>query len=163
MRHRGLRLVVCSVCLGLACALAAPTRAEARGHGHGWGWALPLGAMALTIAGLTYYHHRGVYYQPAYGGYVVVPPPAGVVAVQPVPVMASPADPAVGEVAVVAPSLNVRSGPGYNHSVVAVVDQGTALQVLSSSEGWLWVRTPGGQMGWVVQQYTRPSLPPANG
>lgn len=176
MSKRMTRVLVCLTCLALAGALAWPAPAQARGgHHHGWVWALPLAAAAVTIAGLTYYNHAGVYYRPAYGGYVVVPPPAppqtvfadpfapypmDVTVAGPPPPMPAPMVvglPSQGAVVVSSPSLNVRSGPGYNYSVVTVVTQGSTLTVLNASDGWLSVRTPLGDVGWVAQQYTRPS------
>lgn len=50
----------------------------------------------------------------------------------------------------------MRSGPGYNYSVVTIVTQGSTLTVLNASDGWLSVRTPLGDVGWVAQQFTRP-------
>jgi uncharacterized protein YgiM (DUF1202 family) len=155
MKFRGMRILVGGLCLGLACTLAAPSQAQARGHGA-WAWALPLGAAAVVIAGLTYYSHAGVYYRPAPGGYVVVPPPAGVV-VSPAAPMEGSLPSLAGAVVVASPSLNVRSGPGMNYPVVTVVGQGQILEVSNSSQGWLAVRTPSGHMGWVAQQFTSPA------
>lgn len=41
---------------------------------------------------------------------------------------------------VLASRLNLRSGPGTDHSVVAVLESGTQVAVVSEKEGWLEVR-----------------------
>lgn len=50
-----------------------------RGSRHRWISALPLGYLALTVAGLSYFYYDGLFYQPYSGGYVVVNPPIGAV------------------------------------------------------------------------------------
>jgi len=57
-------------------------------------------------------------------------------------------------------ALNIRSGPGLNHSVIGLVRQGAPLQVIDSSTGWFYVRTPSGTQGWVMAVYTRESPGP---
>lgn len=156
MRRKSLRVLGGVAVLFLACTLVAPSRAEARGPG--WGWALPLGVAMVTIAGLSYYTHSGVYYRPApYGGYVVVPPPVTVVQSAPAPVVVATPGALPVSVTVASPSLNIRSGPGYEYAVVLVVAQGSTLPVVGGSGGWLSVRTPSGGAGWVAQQFTRPN------
>ncbi|MEZ4663233.1 MAG: SH3 domain-containing protein [Caldilineaceae bacterium] len=48
-------------------------------------------------------------------------------------------------------TLNVRSGPGTNYSVVTQVRQGTALRVTGQVDncGWLQIVTSDGAAGWV--------------
>jgi hypothetical protein len=117
---------------------------------------LPFAAAAVVLGGLTYYTYNGIYYQQAPGGYVVVDPPPGV-AVAPPPVMAEPAPMNMaGAVVVTIPSLNVRSGPGGNYPVVAVVNQNQVMNVRGGAGGWLNVQMPNGLWGWVAQQYTAP-------
>lgn len=149
----------------LASLLVSPTPAAARWHG-GWGWALPAAAVAITIAGLTYYTYNGVYYRPGPQGYVVVPPPGPVVYSTPPPVVYAPpapppmasSVPSQGSVVVISSTLNLRSGPGYNYAVVAVVQQGSNLAVMSSTGAWLSVQTEDGQVGWVAAKFTRPAV-----
>ncbi|MBN1643356.1 MAG: SH3 domain-containing protein [Dehalococcoidales bacterium] len=43
---------------------------------------LPLGFALLTIAGIEYYYHRGIYYRPLPDGYVVTTPPVGAVVIK---------------------------------------------------------------------------------
>lgn len=125
--------------------------------------ALPFAAAAVVLGGLTYYTYNGIYYQQNAGGYVVVDPPPGAV-VAPPPVMAEPAPYAVaGMVAVVIPTLNVRSGPGAHYPVVAVVAQGQQMPVRGGAAGWLNVQMPNGLWGWVAQKYTMAVNPLPNG
>lgn len=129
--------------------------------------ALPIGFATLMIGGAVHYSYAGVYYRPAPGGYVVVDPPPGYVVTPPPPPpvvvvqepSTAPTDPdaaAAASVTVIAPSLNLRTGPGLNFPIVTVANQGETLMVLGNAPGWLWVRTQGGQAGWVAQQYTAP-------
>lgn len=90
---------------------------------------------------------------------VVVPAtPAVVVKETPAPVPANVAVP--GKVMVATPALNVRQGPGLKHDVLTFVRQGVLLEVSGSAPGWLYVKTPSGQYGWVMQQYTNAPLTP---
>ena len=121
--------------------------------------ALPIGFAALALGGMTYYTYADVYYRPAPGGYVVVQPPAEVVALAPsTPPFSDPSVAAAASVTVISATLNLRSGPGYNFPVVAVLSQGTNLLVLGNAPGWLQVRTEAGQTGWVAQSYTAPTV-----
>lgn len=126
---------------------------------------LPLGFATLMLAGVLYYTYLGVYYRPAPGGFVVVQPPSQVVVTAP-PVVASdgivqPSTSASGNVSVIAQSLNVRSGPGGNFPVIAVVYNGNNLVVQGMAPGWYYVWMPSGGYGWVSSQFTTPLRPPA--
>ncbi len=131
--------------------------------------ALPFAAAAIVIGGLTYYTYNGIYYQQVPNGYVVVDPPPGVVVAPepemgPPPVMAEPAPFAAGGmVAVAIPTLNVRSGPGAQYPVVAIVNQGQQMPVRGGAGGWINVQMPNGLWGWVAQKYTVAVNPPPNG
>ncbi len=121
--------------------------------------ALPIGFATVMLGGLTYYTYADVYYRPAPGGYVVVTPPAAEVVVDPsTPPVSDPMVAAAASVTVVSATLNMRSGPGYNFPVVAVLSQGVNLLVLGNAPGWLQVRTDSGQTGWVAQSYTAPAV-----
>lgn len=50
--------------------------------------------------------------------------------------------------------LNLRSGPGINHSVIEVLPLGTRVTVLTSSGSWSNVEV-GGLNGWVSNQYLK--------
>jgi uncharacterized protein YraI len=63
---------------------------------------------------------------------------------------------------VVAPSTQVRSGPGINYTVLCTVPKGTSLTVRGSRVGWLQVAPLDGCYLWVSAQYTEPAdKPPA--
>ena len=49
--------------------------------------------------------------------------------------------------------LNVRSGPGENHSIVTSVYQKDKVQVLSFTTHWARIKTRDGSQGWAVRQY----------
>lgn len=57
--------------------------------------------------------------------------------------------------------LNVRSGPGTQHSRLTTVSLATILTVLQKQGAWLQVRLPSGQTGWVAAEYTTPVAAPA--
>jgi uncharacterized protein YgiM (DUF1202 family) len=61
--------------------------------------------------------------------------------------------------------LNVRSGPGTEHTRITTVSENTVLPVLQKQGQWLQVRLPSGQTGWVAAEYVTvtnvPSAPPA--
>lgn len=121
--------------------------------------ALPIGFMTVVLGGVTYYTYADVYYRPAPGGYVVVQPPPEVVALAPaVPPVTDPIVAAAASVTVISATLNLRSGPGYQFPVVAVLSQGMNLLVLGNAPGWLQVQTDAGQTGWVAQSYTAPTV-----
>ncbi|OEF98161.1 SH3 domain-containing protein [Desulfuribacillus alkaliarsenatis] len=50
----------------------------------------------------------------------------------------------IGQVSVTGNSVNVRSGPGTNHSVISVVRNGDVLDVIGQSGSWLNVRIANG-------------------
>lgn len=121
--------------------------------------ALPIGFATVVLGGLTYYTYADVYYRPAPGGYVVVSPPAQVVTMAPsTPPVVDPTVAAAASVTVVSATLNLRSGPGYNFPVVAILSQGAHLLVLGNAPGWLQVQTDAGQTGWVAQSFTAPAV-----
>lgn len=122
---------------------------------------LPVGFETLLVAGVTYFVFAGVYYNRADAGYVVVEAP--------------PAQPVTTAAAVVAPVgngtalavdvelLNVRSGPGLNHSVVSRVRSGDTITIQGTSGEWYYVALPDGSYGWVMAKFTRQLFPDAQG
>ncbi|MDB5076991.1 MAG: N-acetylmuramoyl-L-alanine amidase [Chloroflexi bacterium] len=57
---------------------------------------------------------------------------------------------------VTTPILNVRSGPGQNHRVVARVRDKTTLQLLSLTSHWAHIALPASSIdGWVLRSLTR--------
>ncbi len=50
-------------------------------------------------------------------------------------------------------SLNVRSGPGLEHAVIAAVSAGDRLPVVEQTGGWVRLSLPDGRTGWSAQEY----------
>ncbi len=58
-------------------------------------------------------------------------------------------------VTVKASILNIRSGPGQSHPIIAEVRQQTTLQVLALTTNWVKVALPASNInGWVLRRYT---------
>jgi uncharacterized protein YgiM (DUF1202 family) len=116
---------------------------------------LPLAATLIAIAGITYYVWDDIYYRKIPAGYQVVDTPRQVVVVKSV----QPGAQAV----VTAQALNVRSGPGLNHSVQHLVYSNDQLIVQSSSGDWLYVQLPDNSYGWVMSRFVSITSPIAQG
>jgi hypothetical protein len=67
------------------------------------------------------------------------------------------------KVTVTAEQLEVRSGPGLNHSLVAQVPKGIVLVIRGSAPEWWYVQLPNGSFGWVMRKFTAPVPLPASG
>ena len=81
--------------------------------------------------------------------YYVSPPP------RPEPVRVYPPAPLTGGcVSVAVDLLNVRSGPGMDHSVTRRISRGNTLVIHGTAPGWLYVSLPDGAFGWVMSTYT---------
>lgn len=50
--------------------------------------------------------------------------------------------------------VNIRQGPSISHSIVAKVNGGTELKVISKQGDWLNVRLANGNQGWIAQWLT---------
>ncbi|MCI5119829.1 MAG: SH3 domain-containing protein [Candidatus Electrothrix sp. AUS4] len=109
---------------------------------------LPFGYSYLIVDGTRYYTYEGSYYLQVPNGYQIVPDPRSTV-MQPQPVLSN-------QVVVTSSRLNVRSGPGIQYSVSAMVYSGDVLQVLQREAGWIYVRLPDNTWGWVMSQFTAP-------
>lgn len=60
-------------------------------------------------------------------------------------------------------ALNVRAGPGITDSVIATFNKGTKLSVEGvAPDGWLRVRTPGGDVGYVKEDLTSVAAAPTS-
>jgi len=68
-----------------------------------------------------------------------------------------------GEIIVTSKTLNVRSGPGRQNSVVATVVSGNILQVIGNAPDWYYVRLSDGTSGWVMAKFTASLVNPADG
>ena len=117
---------------------------------------LPIGFSTVIVTGTTYYYSDGVYYRQVPAGYMVIEPPPEVVVVQQPPPGTPASEKAGDRVTVSVQSLNVRTGPGLNFSVIQVVNQGETLEVFGNAPGWLYVKFSSGIFGWVQETYTAP-------
>ncbi|MFH1887614.1 MAG: DUF6515 family protein [Pseudomonadota bacterium] len=117
---------------------------------------LPIGCRTIRVSRETWYCYEDVYYRKVPAGYEVVEAPPRVLEVENVPpAHAPPYQP--GDLVWVDPaSLNVRTGPGTEFGIVAVVARWESLEVKGMSPGWLYVRLPSGRMGWVMEEYVAP-------
>lgn len=113
---------------------------------------LPLGITTAVIAGATYFFLAEACYRPVPAGYMVVHPPT-------IEAAASLND----RVSVMAELLNVRSGPGIEHPVIAKISKGTILTVCGQAPGWLYVELPERNFGWVMDKFTYRLSSPASG
>lgn len=57
------------------------------------------------------------------------------------------------KVIVQADNLNVRTGPGTSHHVLARLDRGETYRVLDEKGSWIKLRLSHGQSGWVAKRY----------
>jgi uncharacterized protein YgiM (DUF1202 family) len=54
--------------------------------------------------------------------------------------------------------LNLRTGPGSGYRILASVETGDSVEILSRGEGWLEVRAEG-KTGWVPEGFLQPEPP----
>lgn len=143
---------------------ASPALARGRFHGSGHGggpmWAA-VGLGFLAGAVVLDLISRPEPACPPPGAVVVAPAPP--VTVPPPAVAAPPVENSSGAVVVNAALLNIRSGPGYQNPVVAVVQKGDCLAVHTVTQEWLYVQSPSGRFGWVARQFTSSLTSPASG
>jgi uncharacterized protein YgiM (DUF1202 family) len=99
-----------------------------------------------------------VYQQPPV--VVTSPPPVQYYTSTPEP-PAQTSEMIISQVGITTPILNVRSGPGLENTVVDQVKKGQVLDVVGENPGWLYVRTPAGVHGWVMDKYTTVRATPA--
>lgn len=61
-------------------------------------------------------------------------------------------------------NLNVRSGPGTSHSIIAVINLGNQVELLGRNltANWLKIRLANGGQGWVSSSFLSTSYPLAN-
>ena len=121
-------------------------------HHHGDWWTFGFGL--LTGAVVT-----NLFYGPPQSRVVVSRTPAVVHYSAPVIIQESPSiiemsDNPMGKAVVTVALLNVRSGPGKNYPVIHQVYRNSNLMIHSSSPGWLYVKLPSGEYGWVMQEFT---------
>lgn len=124
---------------------------------------IPYGYLTFGVGDLTYFYYGGMYYRQVPSGYMVVESPPETVVVQESS-NGTDVTPTVGDqVSVTAQSLNVRSGPNTNHSVIAKIPRGTVMVVRGHSPGWLYVELGNGTFGWIMAGYTALLSQPSSG
>jgi SH3 domain protein len=55
--------------------------------------------------------------------------------------------------------ITVRTGPGINHKIVAMIKSGERVEVLKPEEEWSLVRITNGKEGWVLSRFLTPKEP----
>lgn len=55
--------------------------------------------------------------------------------------------------------ITMRTGPGSDNKIVAMLPSGTPLQVIQEGDKWSQVQTANGQQGWVLKQFITPNVP----
>ena len=121
-------------------------------------YSLPATAAPMVISGVNYYMYDSVYYRKVPAGYQVVPvptqPSTTTTTIIEVPV-AEPQVPAASgsQVVVTAKILNVRSGPGVNHTVLTQAYMGNILVIQGNAPDWYYVRLPDNSYGWVMKNF----------
>ncbi|MCL6448911.1 MAG: N-acetylmuramoyl-L-alanine amidase [Armatimonadetes bacterium] len=58
-------------------------------------------------------------------------------------------------------AVNIRSGPGTSHDVLAQVSRGARLPFIDRSADWYQVQLPDGKTGWIIAWYVKEEVPPA--
>lgn len=112
---------------------------------------LPPGHVTFWSRGVKYYYYGNVYYTRVPSGYVIVNPPYED---PPTESFAQSASSAISQATVIPPMLNVRSGPGAEHTIILQVPQGTILEIHGTAPEWLFVKLPSGGFGWVMEKFT---------
>jgi len=57
--------------------------------------------------------------------------------------------------------ITMRTGPGTDRKIIALIPSGHEVEVVSAGEEWSEVITPGGKQGWVLTRYLTDRLPTA--
>jgi len=57
--------------------------------------------------------------------------------------------------------VNMRSGPSSDHRILRVLSSGDSIGRLGEDDGWVRVRTPDGEEGWVPIAYVTQEVPPS--
>jgi len=122
---------------------------------------IPVGFRTFLAAGITYYVLNDIWYRSVASGYEVVAPPPEA------PVYGPPSDERgilPGDTVKVAVNrLNVRTGPGWEHSVMAILLYNSEVRVDGGVPDWLFIRLPDGRNGWIMEQYVTLDEPGASG
>jgi SH3 domain protein len=57
--------------------------------------------------------------------------------------------------------ITLRTGPGTEYKITAMIQSGTPMTVLEQSEEWARVQLPGDKEGWVLTQFLQTKIPDA--
>lgn len=56
-------------------------------------------------------------------------------------------------------SINIRSGPGLDYTIIAVIRMDQAMDLLEESEKWLKVKMTNGKIGWISRKRVKTEKP----
>lgn len=82
---------------------------------------------------------------------------AAEVAVDPVPQVSTDAATGLETVAIVGDLVNLRDGPGTEFGVVTQLAGGDRAEVLGRENGWVYLRGPAGDIGWMADRFVTPT------
>jgi SH3 domain protein len=55
--------------------------------------------------------------------------------------------------------ITMRTGPGTDHKIIAMVPSGRLVDVLSKGDDWTQIQLPSGKQGWVLTRYLSGKVP----
>ncbi len=55
--------------------------------------------------------------------------------------------------------ITMRTGPGQNHKIVAMLKSGDSLELLDNKNGWSLVKADNGKQGWVLTRFITKNMP----
>jgi SH3 domain protein len=55
--------------------------------------------------------------------------------------------------------ITMRTGPGVEHKIIALIRSGDQVEVIQPGDEWTEVRLPNGKQGWVLTRYLTSELP----
>ncbi len=55
--------------------------------------------------------------------------------------------------------ITMRTGPGRDHKIIAMIKSGDSLEMLDSKNGWSHVKTFSGKEGWVLTRFITDKVP----
>ncbi len=55
--------------------------------------------------------------------------------------------------------ITMRTGPGRDHKIIAMLKSGDSLEMLDSEDGWSNVKTSSGKEGWVLTRFITNKIP----
>ncbi len=55
--------------------------------------------------------------------------------------------------------ITMRTGPGRDHKIIAMLKSGDSLEMLDSKDGWSSVKTASGKQGWVLTRFITNKVP----